>query len=68
MAYRIIRARGAFNYATNQGETEITAVLDSTADLSDLGTTPYRPGSVAIVADVGTPTYMLNASKVWKEV
>lgn len=63
MAYQIIR-RDENKY---QPGTEITAILDAAADLDSLGTT-WSPGSVAIVADSGTPTYMLNASKVWKEV
>lgn len=50
-----------------QTGTEITAILDASSDLSDLGTT-WLPGSIAIVADKGATTYMLNASHVWKEL
>lgn len=60
MAYCIVEKK-------NKGRYEITAILDSAADLDDLGTN-YAPGSVAIVADRGAPTYMLNASKLWKEI
>lgn len=69
MAYAIIRSdiHTSVDGAKTIGETEITAILDEASDLDSLGTT-WRPGSVAIVADKGTPTYMLNASKVWKEV
>ena len=63
MAYKIIRDE---NNKYQLGR-EIEAVLDSTADLDDLGT-DYCPGSVAIVADKGAPAYMLNASGVWKEI
>ena len=45
----------------------ITAVLDSSADLESLGT-GYCAGSIAMVADKGVPTYMLNASGEWKEI
>ena len=45
----------------------ITAVLDSADDLAALGT-DYSPGSVAMVADKGVPSYMLNASGDWKEI
>ena len=63
MAYKIIRDE---NNKYQLGR-EIEAVLDSTADLDALGTS-YCPGSVAIVADKGVPSYMLNASGVWKEI
>lgn len=63
MAYKIIR-----EYKNQyQTGTEITAVLDSTDDLTSLGN-DYTPGSMAMVADSGLPTYMLNASLVWKEI
>lgn len=45
----------------------ITAVLDSTADLDELGT-DYAAGSVAMVADTGVPTFMMNASGEWKSI
>ena len=45
----------------------ITAVLDSPADLAELGT-GYCPGSVAMVADKGVPAFMLNSSGKWKEI
>lgn len=63
MAYKIIKNM-AYQYQTGQ---EITAILDSASDLTALGTS-YAPGSIAIVADSGAPTYMLNASGVWKEI
>ena len=61
MAYSIIRIR------TNeeQGGSEITALLDSVADLEAVGT-QWAPGSFAVVADAGMPTYILNASSQWK--
>ena len=63
MAYKIIR----WEKDRYQVGDEITAVLDAAADLDALGTT-WAPGSVAIVADKGAPSYMLNASHVWKEI
>lgn len=63
MAYKIIRDE---NNKYQMGR-EITAILDSVADLDSLGT-DYCPGSVAMVADSGAPVYMLNASRVWKEI
>lgn len=62
MAYKIIRTQ------TNDEQTgvEITAVLDSAADLTELGNS-WAPGSVAVVADTGLPVYMMNASGEWKE-
>ena len=63
MAYRIIR-----EYKNQyQTGTEITAILDSTDDLTSLGS-DYAPGSIAIVADSGVPSYMLNASLEWKRI
>lgn len=63
MAYCMIRVR------TNceQGGSEITALLDSTDDLTAVGT-DWAPGSFAVIADAGMPTYVLNASHEWKEV
>ena len=63
MAYKIIRKY------RNQYQTgnEITAILDSADDLTDLGN-DYAPGSIAMVAASGVPTYMLNASLVWKRI
>jgi len=43
----------------------VTIIMDAAADASDLPTTGCAPGSVAIVADEGTPCYMLNASGTW---
>jgi len=62
MAYKIIRTQ------TNDKQTgvEITAVLDSAADLAALGT-GWAPGSMAVVADAGLPVYVMNASRQWKE-
>ncbi|MGM9640554.1 MAG: hypothetical protein ACI3V3_04235 [Faecousia sp.] len=63
MAYKIIR-----EYKNQyQTGTEITAILDSTDDLADLGN-EYAPGSIAMVADSGVPTYMLNASLAWVRI
>lgn len=63
MAYKIIR-----EYKNQyQTGTEITAVLDSTDDMTSLGN-DYTPGSIAMVVASGLPTYMLNASLVWKEI
>lgn len=61
--YKIIRHR------TNceQGGSEITALLDSASDLSSVGT-DWAPGSFAVIADKGLPTYVLNASGEWKEI
>ena len=63
MAYKIIRDE---NNKYQMGR-EITAVLDSSADLVTLGT-DYCAGSIAMVADKGVPSYMLNASGEWKEI
>ena len=63
MAYKIIRSK-FYQYQTG---TEITAILDAASDLTVLGT-DYAPGSIAIVADSGAATYMLNASGTWKEI
>lgn len=43
---------------------QVTIVCDSSSDVSDLPT-GYAPGSIAIVADTGSPAYMLNASGSW---
>ncbi len=71
MAYKIIRD----NCNDEQVGHEIVAILDSAADLAALSELkvpvcgrPYAaPGSLAIVADSGLPTYVLNASGEWKE-
>lgn len=47
------------------GQVEI--YCDSEDEISGLPTY-YAPGSVAIVVVEGTPTYMLNPSKVWVKV
>ena len=66
MAYKIIEQE--FVRRVNRKTIyRITAVLDSPSDLEALGTN-YPPGSIAMVADVGVPTYMMNASGEWKEV
>lgn len=64
MAYKIIRNRNE-KYQTGR---EITAVLDSEADLTTLqaNETGLAPGSLAIIADAGLPSYALNASGEWK--
>lgn len=66
MAYKVIRS-AKDDYQIGR---EITAVLDSTSDLATLiaseGT--LAPGSIAIVADSGMPTYILNASGEWMSV
>ncbi len=61
MAFKIIRN------ANNRNQTgrEIVAILDTEADLYDLGNA-YAPGSVAIVAKNGGNTYMMNASGNWE--
>lgn len=46
---------------------QVTIVMDSTSDASDLPT-GYAPGSIAVVADSGMATYMLNASGTWSSV
>lgn len=63
MAYTIIRDE----WNKYQLGREISAVLDSVDDLASLGA-DYAPGSVALVADKGSPVYMLNASGAWKEI
>ena len=63
MAYKIIRDESN----KYQMGREITAVLDSVSDLSSLGTN-FAPGSIAMVADKGVPSYMLNVSGQWKEI
>ena len=64
MAYKIIRNRNE-KYQTGR---EITAVLDSEADLTTLqaNETGLAPGSLAIIADAGLKSFVLNASGVWK--
>ena len=46
---------------------QVTIIMDSTSDASDLPT-GYAPGSIAVVADSGMATYMLNASGSWVSV
>lgn len=60
MAFKIIRD------VNNRHQTgrEIVAILDTDADLNDLGNA-YAPGSIAIVAKQGGNTYMTNASGEW---
>ena len=66
MAYSITK-RTLVRYQNGHEIVEITAVLDSVSDLSSLGT-DFAPGSIAMVADKGVPSYMLNASGEWKEI
>lgn len=66
MAYKII-GQEFVRRVGRQTIYRITAVLDAPSDLEALGT-DYPPGSIAIVADTGVPTYMMNASGMWKEV
>lgn len=61
--YALIRVRSD----EEQGGTEITALLDNVSDLQSVGTN-WAPGSFAVVAAKGMPTYVLNASKSWVEV
>ena len=71
MAYKIIRD----NCNDEQIGHEIVAILDSAADLTALaelkvpvcGHRYAAPGSLAIIADKGLVTYVLNASGEWKE-
>ena len=65
MAYKIIKTEQS--YLGKAGHPIIVAILDSADDLEALGVN-YSPGSVAIVADKGVPSYMLNASGEWKEI
>ena len=65
MAYKIIEAKTPYSEYVNR--QVVTAVLDSADDLAALGT-DYSPGSVAMVADKGVPSFMLNASGEWKEI
>ncbi len=46
---------------------QVTIVCDAAADVADLPT-GYAPGSIAVVADSGLPTYVLNASGTWASV
>lgn len=46
---------------------QVTIVCDATADVANLPT-GYAPGSIAVVADSGLPTYVLNASGTWTSV
>lgn len=61
MAFKIIRDSKNFH----QYGREIVAILDTDADLNDLGNA-YAPGSIAIVAKKGGNTYMMNASGSWE--
>ena len=65
MAYKIIKTEPSLIGEISR--PVIMAVLDSDDDLVALGNN-YGTSSVAIVADKGTPVYMLNASGVWKEI
>ncbi len=64
MAYKIIRAKSN----TYTSGREITAILDTAADLDSLraNESGMSPGSIAIVADAGLASYVLNASGEWK--
>lgn len=64
MAYKIIRAKSN----TYTSGREITAVLDTADDLYSLqvNESGMSPGSIAIVADAGLTSYVLNASGEWK--
>lgn len=66
MAYKIIRDK------LNMHQTcrEITAILDAASDLATLqaNETGLAPGSLAIIADAGLKSYVLNASGEWKSV
>ena len=66
MAYSINKMI-LYRYQNGKEIVEITAVLDSVSDLASLGT-DFAPGSIAMVADKGVPSYMLNASGEWKEI
>lgn len=63
MAYKIIRDMSELH----QTGREITAVLDSASDLQALiaAEGELAPGSTAVVAAKGRPTYILNASGQW---
>ena len=63
MAFKIIRDE----LNNEQPGREIVAILDSASDLTALGAN-YAPGSVAMVAGSGAPTFILNASQEWKEI
>lgn len=68
MAYKIIDIKmHNSDFKAGRGREIITAVLDSSDDLVTLGT-GYCAGSIAMVADKGVPSYMLNASGEWKEI
>lgn len=65
MAFKIIKK----DVVGVQGEDPIvTIVCDAASDVSDLPTTGCAAGSMAIVADSGLPTYVLNASGTWSSV
>lgn len=61
MAFTIIRS----TKNRHQTSREIVAILDTDADLNDLGTN-FTAGSMAIVAKQGGNTYMMNASGKWE--
>lgn len=65
MAYKIIRDMSELH----QTGREITAVLDSASDLQALiaAEGELAPGSTAVVAAKGRPTYILNASGQWAD-
>lgn len=63
MAYKIVVS----NHMPAAGGKYVEIILDSDSDVSGLST-DYAPGSIAIVADKGGKTYMLNASHEWKEL
>lgn len=66
MAYKLIDVRS--NTLTDG--LEVTAILDTTDDLNDLmmNETNLSPGSIAIVAGIGLPAYLLNASGQWIKI
>jgi len=62
MAFAIVKKEVA---GAQGGEPIVTIIMDSTSDASSLPTYGCAPGSIAVVADEGTPCYMLNASGTW---
>lgn len=64
MAYKLIRVENN----TLQDGKEVTAILDSAGDLDSLiaNEGELAPGSIAIVADAGLASFVLNASGEWK--
>ena len=68
MAYKIIEKKYISKTPINaDNKPLITAILDTDGDLEMLGS-DYCPGSVAVVADKGAQSFMLNASYQWKEI